>query len=119
MEDGSVDPHAALGLPSVDVWRLSSRSISAAEGGGPPRLPADAAWTRVSFPSSYDPCWRAAHRGRVACVVTTEADDEWLKLAGLAASERTSAALDARRAQLHEVVWLESMWHIRSGSLKH
>ena len=56
-------------------------------------------------PSHYDPSWRAAHARRAACVVTTEADDEWIRLSGAggaATPASAAASLDAKRAKLHE-----------------
>ena len=42
------------------------------------KFEAGRSWMRVTFPSAKDPTWNDRHPGSTACVVTVEADDDFV-----------------------------------------
>ena len=81
-DDAADDGGAAAAGPRPPVRSQRSRAAgeTAAAVPTPRRAKFDAgrSWMKVSFPSAKDPSWQARHPGITTCVVTIEADDDFV-----------------------------------------
>ena len=75
------DETAATALTGKREKR-SKASASTTTKASPPRrkFTTGISWMKVSFPSAKDPSWRERHGDITTCVVTVEADDDFVKM---------------------------------------
>lgn len=82
LEDGetSTEIPAGRGKRSKPSAATSSQSSSAEKKTPRSKFTSGASWMKVSFPSAKDPSWSDRHGSVSTCVVTIEADDDFVRM---------------------------------------
>jgi len=81
-ENEGEDETAATALAGKRGKRSKNSSSTGTTTKAPPRVKftSGVSWMKVSFPSAKDPSWKDRHGAITTCVVTVEADDDFVKM---------------------------------------
>eukprot|EP00571_Detonula_confervacea_P008601 CAMPEP_0172316150 /NCGR_PEP_ID=MMETSP1058-20130122/27481_1 /TAXON_ID=83371 /ORGANISM="Detonula confervacea, Strain CCMP 353" /LENGTH=1040 /DNA_ID=CAMNT_0013030407 /DNA_START=76 /DNA_END=3198 /DNA_ORIENTATION=+ len=79
-EDETMEITAGRGKRSKASAATASSSTTAEKKTSRSKFTAGASWMKVSFPSAKDPSWSDCHGSVSTCVVTIEADDDFVRM---------------------------------------